>query len=97
MYQRNFNKVQNSKNRNKLNISLLQKLVSLGEVPVRISSNRDKLAGITVVVQERDKVKREECREELEKSVKRDWIQFCIFRAERLRETRPWMSKFMPL
>jgi len=55
-------------------------------VPVRISSNRVELAGITVVVQEQEKVKRVESREEFEESLRGVWIEFSIFGAERERE-----------
>ncbi len=37
--------------------------MSLGGVPVRILVNKDRLAGITVVVQERKRERREERRE----------------------------------
>ena len=45
--------------------------MSLGGVPVRINSNKDKLAGITVVVQERERETSEESRvgEEIEQSL----------------------------
>jgi len=49
-----------SKNGNKIYISLLQeKLMSLGGVLVLTYSNKDKQAGITVVIQEKREVIRE--------------------------------------
>ena len=81
MYQENFDKTETSKSRNKVNISLLQEF-NRG-TRVRISINKDKLAGITKVVQERDKVKRVECREEFEESLCRDWIELDCFGEER--------------